>query len=511
MDTEPAAQPLVLEMRHASKVFASNVVAVADASLQIRRGEVHCLLGANGAGKSTLLKIIAGAHALSGGALLLDGVVQRFRTPHEAAAAGISMIYQELDLVPQLTVAQNMFLGRVPGRWGLVDRHQRARLAEKALARVGATFRADDLVGSLSIANQQLTAIARSLTMNAKLIIMDEPSAALNEAELVRVFNVIREIAAQGVAILYVSHRLGEIRAIGDRVTVLRAGHTVATFAVAGTSEDALVEAVLGRSQSLLVRAGRTIAPEALAARAPVFDIARLDGPQGLRIENLQLRAGEILGLSGLNGSGRTTLLRALFGDAPFTGTVTLNGAPYRPRSPAQAIRSGVGLVPEDRKTQGLVLEHAIYRNAVLPSLRRRRMMRHDQTRRIARDALAGLSTRYSSLDQPVRQLSGGNQQKVVFAKWLVEGTKVLLLDEPSRGLDVGAKAELYALARRLADDGAAILVASSELDEIYVNCDRIWVLHEGRNVACFDPLTSSRDDILKAGLVGALSMETSR
>ncbi|WP_205880455.1 sugar ABC transporter ATP-binding protein [Lichenicoccus roseus] len=495
----PSLDDIVLDVAGAAKIFSGNVVALEDASLSIRRGEVHCLLGANGAGKSTLLKIIAGAHSLTRGTLLLDGVPCRFRSPQEAALAGISMIYQELDLVPQLTVAQNMLLGRVPGRWGMIDRARRLRVAEAALARVGANFSASAAVGSLSIANQQLTAIARSLTMDAKVIIMDEPSAALNETELERVFEVIREITRLGVAILYVSHRLGEIRAIGDRVTVLRNGRTVDTFAVATTTEQILVEAVLGRNQALLERQARRPAGEALA-----LDVRRLRGPQGLDIRDLRVRQGEIIGLSGLNGSGRTSFLHALFGDLRFTGEVMLSGTPYAPRRPGDAIGRGVALVPEDRKTQGLFLDAAIYRNAMLPSLRHRRLLTHERMRGTARPVLSDLSTRFHSLDQPVRQLSGGNQQKVVFAKWVVAGSRILLLDEPSRGLDVGAKAELYALVRRLAEDGAAIIVASSELDEIYVNCDYIWVFHEGRNIHRFDPTHASRDEILKVGLVGS-------
>ncbi len=497
MTPDPAE--IVLAVEGAAKIFPGNVVALEDASLSIRAGEVHCLLGANGAGKSTLLKIIAGAHSLTRGALTLGGVACRFRSPHEAAVAGISMIYQELDLVPQLTVAQNMLLGRVPGRWGLIDRASRLRQAQAALSRVGAGFSPNAPVGSLSIANQQLTAIARSLTLDARVIIMDEPSAALNETELERVFAVIREITRQGVAILYVSHRLGEIRAIGDRVTVLRNGRSVDTFDVASTSEQTLVEAVLGRNQALLERSARLPARDVLA-----LDVTRLQGPQGLDVRELRLREGEIVGLSGLNGSGRTSFLRALFGDLNFAGKVALAGAPYHPRRPRDAIARGVALVPEDRKLQGLVLDSAIYRNVMLPSLRRRRLITHQRMRDAARPVLSDLSTRFQALDQPARQLSGGNQQKVVFAKWVVDGSRILLLDEPSRGLDVGAKAELYALIRRLAEDGAAIIVASSELDEIYVNCDRIWVFHEGRNVHCFDPTTASRDEILKAGLVGA-------
>jgi ribose transport system ATP-binding protein len=327
---------------------------------------------------------------------------------------------------------------------------------------------------------------------------MDEPSAALNETELERVFDVIREITRRGVAILYVSHRMGEIRTIGERVTVLRNGCSVGTFDVPSTDDRTLVEAVLGRNQALLERIPRAPAREAMAVA-----VRRLQGPQGLDVRDLHVREGEIIGLSGLNGSGRTSFLRALFGDLHFHGDVQLGGQPYRPRQPSDAIRRGVALVPEDRKVQGLVLNSAIYRNAMLPSLRRRRLITHERMRDTARPVLSDLSTRYSALDQPVRQLSGGNQQKVVLAKWVVEGSRILLLDEPSRGLDVGAKAELYALIRGLAEEGAAIIVASSELDEIYVNCDSIWVFYEGRNVRCFDPTIASRDDILKAGLIG--------
>ena len=273
--------------------------------------------------------------------------------------AGISMIYQELDLVPQLTVEQNLFLGHAPRRFFVIDRRARRRRAEEALKRVGAEFSVDARLETLSVANQQLTAIARSLTMDAKIIIMDEPSAALNEHELKNVFGVIRELVRQGVAILYVSHRLHEIREIGDRVTILRGGRSIATFDVKGTAEETLVEAVIGQNRSLIERGERRSVTGAVA-----LDVKRLAGPYGMDIRDLQVRWGEIVGLSGLNGSGRTTFLKALFGEAPFVGEVTLGGKRFRPRRPADAIARGVGLVPENRKTEGLVLDAAIYRNA---------------------------------------------------------------------------------------------------------------------------------------------------
>ena len=489
----------VLSVRSVSKRFPPNIIALEEASLAVRAGEVHCLLGANGAGKSTLLKIMSGAYRPTAGDMLLDGSPLRLRSPHEGSKAGISMIYQELDLVPQLTVEQNLFLGHAPRRLGVIDGRRRRQWAHDALRRVGAAFPPDARVEKLSVANQQLTAIARSLTMDAKIIIMDEPSAALNEHELARVFEVIRDLVRHGVAILYVSHRLNEIREIGDRVTVLRGGRTIATFDVAGTAEETLVEAVIGQNRSLVERGAQR-----RVTGAPAIEVKSMTGPHGLAVRDFSVRWGEIVGLSGLNGSGRTTFLKALFGEVPFTGEVEVDGRPLSPRHPAEAIARGIGLVPENRKTEGLILDAATYRNAVLPSLRRSRLVNQRALRGRAEPVLRSLSTKYGAADRPVRQLSGGNQQKVVLAKWIIDGSRVLLLDEPSRGLDVGAKADLYALVRRLADDGAAGLVASRESEALYAACDSIWVFHEGRNIQRFDPAATDRDDILKASILGA-------
>lgn len=488
----------VLSIRDISKRFLPNIVALQSASMDVRRGEVHCLLGANGAGKSTLLKIIAGAQRPSGGTIQVEGVEVTPRSPSEAARLGISMIYQELDLVPQLTVEQNLFLGHAPGRFGVIDRLERKRRGQAALDRIGARFSLNARVETLSIANQQLTAIARSLTMDAKVIIMDEPSASLNETELEAVFAVIRDLVKQGVAIVYVSHRLGELRQIGDRVTVLRGGQTVSTFDIEGTDDDVLVEAIIGKERSLVERRERAPVTGQIALR-----VNRLQGSEGLDIENLDLRWGEVLGLAGLNGAGRTTFLKALFGATPYSGEVELNGSAYHPRSPAAAIRRGVGLVPESRKTEGLILHAPIYKNATLPSLSQDWFMHHGRQKQRAIPVLKSLSTKYGRPEQSVVQLSGGNQQKVVLAKWLINGTRILLLDEPSRGLDIGAKADLYDLVDKLAADGAAVIVASSELDEIYAACDSIWVFHEGRNIARFNPSQTDRDTILRATILG--------
>ncbi|WPP01146.1 sugar ABC transporter ATP-binding protein [Pseudomonas sp. HR96] len=494
-----APEQLALDIRHLSKRFPPNVIALTDASLTLRAGEVHCLLGANGAGKSTLLKIVAGAHRPDNGEMFVGGRSVELKNPQQARSAGIAMIYQELDLVGQMTVEENLMLGYTPQRFGLIAKAARRARVKAALARVGAGFSATARVETLSIANQQLAAIARALTCEARVVVMDEPSAALNETELKRVFQVIREITADGVAVLYVSHRLNEIREIGDRVTVLRAGRTLDTVNLADVDDRALVAAVVGEHRELLERAPRQPPQAGLALR-----VTRLQGAQGLDVRELEVRQGEIVGLAGLNGAGRSSLLKGLFGASKVASDVQLFGQPYAARTSRQAIRAGVGLVPESRKSEGLLLDAPIYRNAELVHTRHLTWFSHVRAKARSAPVLKRLQTKFDNLEQPVRQLSGGNQQKVVMAKWVIDGARLLLLDEPSRGLDVGAKADLYALARSLAEEGAGVLVASSELDELYVNCDRIWVMHEGRNVACFDPLTTPRDQIEQTILMGA-------
>ncbi|MEP7457580.1 sugar ABC transporter ATP-binding protein [Phyllobacterium sp. SB3] len=488
----------VLKVENVSKTFLPNIIALESASLDVAAGEVHCLLGANGAGKSTLLKIIAGAFRPTGGQLLLDGNPVELRNPAEASHLGISMIYQELDLVPQLTVEQNLFLGHIPGRFGLIDRNARRKRASEALKRVGANFEPDARVETLSVANQQLTAIARSLTMDAKIIIMDEPSASLNETELKSVFEVIRDLVRQGVAIVYVSHRLGELREIGDRVTVLRGGKTIGTYNIADTSDEELITAIIGKERSLIERKVRKPVTGKVA-----LQVKQLRGAEGLNISGLDVRWGEVVGLTGLNGSGRTSFLKALFGAHHFDGEIVLEEKAFHPRHPADSIRRGIGLVPENRKTEGLILHAPIYKNATLPSMRQSWLTRHSLQKQRTTPVLQSLSTKYGKPEQAVVQLSGGNQQKVVLAKWIINGARVLLLDEPSRGLDIGAKADLYNLVDKLAEGGAAVIVASSELEELYAACDAIWVFHEGRNIGRYDPSVTDRDTILRATILG--------
>lgn len=484
----------VLTVQQVSKKFPPNIIALESASLNVRAGEVHCLLGANGAGKSTLLKIIAGAFRPTDGSLLLDGKPVDLHSPSQAARLGISMIYQELDLVPQLTVEQNLFLGHAPGRFGLINHRERRERAAAALKRVGAHFKPEARVETLSVANQQLTAIARSLTMDAKIIIMDEPSASLNETELESVFKVIRELVRQGVAILYVSHRLGELREIGDRVTVLRGGRTIETFDVKSTGDGALVEAIIGKQRSLIERKTREPVTGDVVLR-----VNRLRGPEGLDISGLDVRWGEVVGLTGLNGSGRTSFLKSLFGANRFDGDIKLEGKSFHPRHPAHAIRSGIGLVPENRKTEGLVLHAPIYKNATLPSMRESWLTRHSLQKQKTAPVLKSLSTKYGRPEQAVVQLSGGNQQKVVIGKWLATQPKILILDEPTKGIDIGSKAAVHAFISELAGEGLSIIMVSSELPEILGMSDRVLVMREGLSAGLFERADMSAETLVRA------------
>ncbi|MFC4562378.1 sugar ABC transporter ATP-binding protein [Nocardiopsis mangrovi] len=497
MDTGPDR----LTMRGIVKRFPGTV-ANDGAELSVRAGEVHCLLGENGAGKSTLVKILAGSQQPDEGEILIDGAPVALHSPQSGLAAGIAVIYQELDLVPDLTVAQNLLLGHAPAFGPFVRRAERERRARQALDRVGADFPVTATVRDLPIAAQQLTAIARALTSDARVIVMDEPSATLGENDLRKVFDVVRSLAAEGRSIIYISHRMDEIMEIGDRATVLRDGRTVGVFDVASTGPDTLVSAMIGEARE---PAGSDQRPP--VAGDPLLCVDRVRVPGLLDVSGIEVRPGEVVGLAGLGGAGRTTLLRALFGDVKATVEVRLDGRPLRAGSPASAVRAGLALVPESRKEQGLMLGLSVVRNAAVTALGRPPwLLPHRRGARRADPVLADLGVRFSSPHQPVGKLSGGNQQKVVLAKWIARGgVRVLLLDEPTRGLDVGAKADLYRQVRALADTGVAVLLASSELNELTANADGVWVLYEGRNVGFFDPRTTSETTIAHTVITGAM------
>lgn len=499
VDAAAQAAVPVLRMRGIRKTFPGTV-ALASVDLHVHRGEVHCLLGENGAGKSTLMKILAGSYIPNDGVIEIDGEPVQFQRPLDGINAGIAVIYQELDLFPDLTVAQNLFLGHTPSSGGIVHRRARRRLAQSFLERVGATFSPDARVGDLPIADQQLTAIARALTTDAKIIVMDEPTATLGEADVENVHRVIRRLIEEDRAVIYISHRLDEVRDVGTRITVLRDGGNAAEYLVKDTDSERWISDMIGDKKRELTehRERREVAGE------PALDIEHVRIPGTLDIENISVRTGEIVGLAGLGGAGRTTLLSSVFGARAAECSIRVSGRPVRIRSVRDAIKNRFGLVPESRKAQGLMLGLSVARNAGIAALRGAGALfpRERQQRRTT-PILRDLAVKYASPHQEIRLLSGGNQQKVVLAKWLARDTQILLLDEPTRGLDIGAKADLYRQVRKLAERGAAVLVASSELNELMANADRIIVLHEGRAVGEFDPFTDTEEQISHAIISG--------
>ena len=492
----------MLEMRDIRKSFPGTL-ALAGANLQVLPGEVHCVLGENGAGKSTLMKVLSGSYQPDGGEILIDGTAVQIGSPQQGMAAGIAVIYQELDLFPDLTVAQNIFLGHSPSRLGMVLRRSRRAEAVQYLARVGATFSPDAVVRDLPIADQQLTAIARALTTDARIIVMDEPTATLGESDVDAVCAVIRSLAAEGRAVIYISHRLAEVEAVGDRITVLRDGSTVAHHVVAESTPEQWIVDMIGdkRKELTEVHSGAAVTGDAH------LDIRHVRIPGLIDVEDITVRAGEIVGIAGLGGAGRTTLLSAVFGARPSQHSIFIGGAPYRARSTLAAVRAGFGLVPESRKAEGLMLGLSVWRNAGISSIGRAPwLLPHARGRALSEPVIQRLGVKFARGTQAVGELSGGNQQKIVLAKWLTRGSTILLLDEPTRGLDIGAKADLYRQVRVLAEQGAAVLVASSELGELVANTDRIVVLHEGRNIGQFDPRLHSEDTITHAIISGKTS-----
>ncbi len=494
----------LLVMRGIVKQFPG-VRALDGVDLDVRAGEVHCLLGQNGAGKSTLIKTLAGAHQPDEGSISFGGKEVRLTSPTAAIQLGISTIYQELDLVDGLSVAENIFLGHEPARLGFVHQREANRATRELLARLGhGEIRPTTEVGRLSPAAKQVVSMARALSHDTRLIVMDEPSAALAHDEVGNLFRIIRELTSQGVAVIYISHRLEEIREIGDRVTVLKDGRTVAVGLPAEqTSTSQVVSLMTGRSVEYV------FPPR--VSREPGEEVLRVEGltvPGRVRDLSFSVRAGEIVGLAGLVGSGRSEIIEAVYGARRFSGRVFLESRPVpRRRGTTGAVRLGMGLAPEERKAQALLLGESVTRNISLASLGRYSRFSWMDRRREAEDARAmvrALDIRPPDPDRPVGTLSGGNQQKAVLARWLVNGRKLLLLDEPTRGVDVGARAELYAVVRRLADEGVGVLLVSSEVPEVLGLADRVLVISKGRLVKESDASDLDEHDILDMIMEGA-------
>jgi ribose transport system ATP-binding protein len=472
----------LLEMHGIVKTFPG-VRALEGVDLDVRPGEVHCLLGQNGAGKSTLIKVLAGAHQPDAGTITWRGEQVSLSDPQAAMRLGIATIYQELDLVAGLTVADNIFLGRERSRFGLARPAVANRAAGELLTRLGhPEIRPGAEVGSLSAAAQQMVSIARALSQDAKLIIMDEPSAVLDNEEVERLFGVIRDLTAHDVAVVYISHRLEEIRQIGDRITVLKDGRTVATGLPArDTATREVITLMTGRTIEY-VFPPRTAGPH--TDEAPLLEVDGLSLSGRFADVSFTVRPGEIVGLAGLVGSGRSEILETVYGARRATaGTVRLGGRRLRSGDVGAAVAAGVGLAPEERKSQALLLDDSVYRNITVSSLgrfARSGFLSGSAEKQAARQQVEALDVRPADVTRIVRTLSGGNQQKVVLARWLLRDCRVLLLDEPTRGVDVGARSEMYALIRDLADRGVAVVVVSSEIPEVLGLADRVLVLADG-------------------------------
>jgi ABC-type sugar transport system ATPase subunit len=492
-----SSTPLI-SLRGVHKRFPG-VYALKDVDFEVRAGEVHALVGENGAGKSTLIKIIAGAYALDGGDYLVEGVAAQIESPSESIAKGVVVVYQELELVPSLSVAENIFFGRLPERFGRVQWRRLYAESAALLAQVGLEVDPQTKAGYLGIAAQHLVEIARALSHKAKLIVMDEPTSALSPQEIARLLKLIGALKERGVGIVYVSHKLDEVLQIADRITVLRDGGCVACKEAAGLDEQSLVSLMVGRAL------GANFTERKAKLGAPALEVEKLSSAAVNDI-SFVVRAGEIVGFSGLMGAGRTELARALMGvDRRLAGQVRVGGTLLPASSPVTSRRLGMGLVPEDRRESGIFPRRSVSDNASIAALENLSTLgriRHKAEREQVGKWVERLAVRTPNIEQEIAKLSGGNQQKVLLARWLlVENIKVLIVDEPTRGIDVGAKAEIYSLLNELAEGGLALVVMSSEMTEILGLCDCIHVLRAGRLTASYTRGEATAENLLKSAL----------
>lgn len=468
----------ILQMKDISRRFGQ-FYALKDVNLTVYAGEVHALMGENGAGKSTLMKILAGAYTATSGEILIDGKPHAIKSPKEALAAGITLIYQEINLAPNLTVAENIFLGSEIHRGGLVKRKQMALEAQKVIDRLGAQFSATDLVMKLSIAEQQQVEIARALHRNSRILVMDEPTAALSSRETEQLFALIKRLRSEGMAIIYISHRMAEVYELSDRVSVLRDGEYVGSLTRENLSATELVRMMVGRPLSDLFNK-----EAAQISNQPRLTIEGLTDGKKIHPCDLMVRAGEIVGLAGLVGAGRSELAQLIFGVHKHSaGRILIDDKPVKIGSPRDAIALGIGFLTENRKEQGLFLDLAAHENIVMATIERDShygMLDRRKGQIISREAIDSLNIRVPHAQVRAGGLSGGNQQKLLVSRWIAIGPRILLLDEPTRGVDVGAKSEIYRMMNQMAQQGVAILMISSELPEIVGMSDRVYVMREG-------------------------------
>lgn len=489
----------LLEVREVAKSFGA-VAAVRGCSFPLYPGEAHALVGENGAGKSTIVKMLAGVHRPDTGTLLVSGEPVEFAGPGDAMAAGIAVIYQEPTLFPDLSVAENIAMGRQPrGRLGVIDRGRMRRAAVELFTRLGVRIDPGRPARGLSIADQQIVEIAKAIGGRARVLIMDEPTAALSAVEVARLFAVVRALREEGAAILFISHRLEEITALCDRVTIMRDGAHVSTDPIGELTEEEMVRRMVGRDLDAL------FPKQEVRPGAVVLEVDGLTREGVFRDVSFDVRAGEIVALAGLVGSGRSEVVQAVFGvDGRDAGTVRVNGKRVRAGSSRSALAAGMALVPEDRRQQGLVMDLSIQRNITLPrsgALARLGLLGGGGERREAARWTERLRTKYGRLADPVGTLSGGNQQKVVLAKWLSTAPRVLVVDEPTRGIDVGTKAEVHRLMSALAADGVAVLMVSSELPEVLGMADRVLVMREGRVTAEIPRADATEESVMFAAM----------
>jgi ribose transport system ATP-binding protein len=485
----------LLQMTNIRKAFPG-VVAVSNGSFDLWAGEVHALVGENGAGKSTLIKILTGVHPADGGDITIDGKPVSFRSPSDAHQAGIAAIYQEFTLVPALTIQANLFLGRERTRRGLIDAAYEEKAARAVLDKMGVTIDPHVCVADLTVAKQQLVEIARAFLAEARILVMDEPTAALMPREVEILFAILRDLAARGMGIIFISHRLDEIFAVADRVTIMRDGVTVVTRRTADMTRRDLIEHMVGR----------TLEDEFPKVRAeigaPLLEVRHLSGGRIADV-SFTVRRGEVLGLAGLMGAGRTETARLIFGaDRKTGGDILLDGQPIRIDSPRDAIAHGICLLTEDRKAEGLILKASARENFALPNLKAWSRagiipLSHERGRFL--DRVRQLNIRLSGVDQRAEDLSGGNQQKLLVARWLETNSRVIIFDEPTRGIDVGAKYEMYLLINALAAQGKAIVMISSELPEVLGISDRIVVMREGSVSGEIDDVTHAKQEDVMA------------
>lgn len=483
----------ILELKHISKQY-TGVKALDDVSISFRRGEVHALMGENGAGKSTLIKTLSGAIQPNDGEIVFEGTTYTHMEPHQAMELGIHVIYREFNMMPELSVAENIFMGQQLGGGVLFNKSITEERAQKILDGMHVKINAKETVKNLSVANMQLVEIAKALTRDVKVLVMDEPTAPLTDAEVETLFEIVQMLKSKGVTIIYISHRIAEVFQISDRVSVLRDGRFIKTVMTNDVDRDELIRLMVGREVS------DTYPKRDFAPGEVVLELRDVCG-NGVENVSFAVRSGEIFGLSGLVGAGRTETMRMIFGADPIdSGEVLLNGQPVHPKHPAEAVKLGIGLIPEDRKQQGLLLDLPIFTNISMATMRdisRFTVVNSRAEKENVNRLVEAVTIKTPSIAQLVRNLSGGNQQKVVLAKWLAANCKVLIFDEPTRGIDVGARHEIYKLMNELCRQGIAIVMISSDMEEILGMSDRIMVLCEGHQAGILEREAFSQETIL--------------